>query len=101
MTLAVFHELIYAPRLVDCQQNVPVPSNVNGAVMLEDTGLHGTPVIGVGVRVGVFVTAGVLVRVGIRVMVGVGPVAVRVGVRVMVGESVTVAVGCPVATSVK
>jgi hypothetical protein len=67
VTLLVFHELMNVPRLLDCQQNVPAPSKVNGAVMVEVTGLQ-APVtaVGVGLTVGV--------RVGVRVGVGGVPV---------------------------
>ena len=56
--------------MVDCQQNVPAPSCVNGAVIVAVTGLH-TPVPIVGVIVGVLVRPVVGVRVGVFVMTGV------------------------------
>ncbi len=73
---------MYVPRLLDCQQKVPDPSKVKGAVVVEVTGLQPS-VMGVGVRVGVFEIAGVSVRVGVRVGVfEIAGVSVRVGVRV-------------------
>src|SRR5882757_9664512 len=88
VTLVVFHELIYVPRLVDCQQKLPAPSKVKGAVMVDVTGEQ-APTLGVivivgeamrvavmadvtvmvGVRVGVLLTAGVRVRVKVAVEV--------------------------------
>ena len=113
--LVRFHELTYDPRLLDCQQKLPAPSKVNGAVIVEVTGLHApAPEVGVivgvtgsGVRVSVFVIAGVTVRVreaplvgeappvGVRVSVRVGDaplVGVRVGVTLMIGVRVKVRV---------
>ena len=83
VTLVVFHELMDVPRLVDCQQNTPAPSKMNGAVMVDVTGLH-TPVPCVGVSEGVTVRVRVGVglmgvKVGVRVGVSVGPVGVQVG----------------------
>ena len=102
-TLVVFQELRYVPRLLDCQQNVPAPSKVNGAVMVDVTGLQApTPAVGetVGdnVRVGVM-AGGVNVRVGVLVMPGVN---VRVGVLVGVLEiaGVLVMVGVRLGVSV-
>ena len=112
-TLVVFHELMKLPRLAACQQKVPAPSNVNGIVMVDVTGLQAPPAVGVAVvvgpvvgvlvRVGVLVIAsGVNVRVGVLVMPGVfvrvgvfviaGGVNVRVGVLVITGELVRVGV---------
>ena len=123
VTLTVFHELIYVPRLLDCQQNVPEPSKVKGAVIVDVIGLH-VPTLPVGVMDGVRVRVGVAgsgvtlrvvvidgvtvtvplvgvkVRVAVRVGVKVGPTAVRVGVkgngvtlRVVVMDGVEVRVG--------
>ncbi len=79
VTLVVFHELRNVPRLLDCQQKVPAPSKVKGAVMVEVTGLHGTaPLVGVMVEVAVRVPVGVA-PVGVRVEVSVGPAGVQVG----------------------
>ena len=89
-TLLVFQELIYVPSALACQQKTPAPSNVNGTVMVEVTGVHAPPavgvMVGVNVRVGVLVIStgvGVLVRVCVRVGVLVKPVGVRVGVLVI------------------
>ena len=93
--LVKFHELIYPPRLLDCQQKLPAPSLVKGAAIVALTGLHVEPVPDVvAVAVG---TIGVLVRVnvgpavGVRVRVAVGPegVLVRVAVRVKVAVGPT------------
>jgi len=126
VTLVVFHELIYVARVLACQQRMPAPSKVNGAVIVDVTGLHvPTPDVavtvgvrvrvlvgpGVGVRVGVLEipTVGVLVRVAVRVTVAlIAGVRVRVGVRdgviVPVGEfvmaGVSVRVGVFVITGV-
>src|SRR5262245_49350539 len=92
--LAMFQLLMNEPMLLARQQNVPAPSKVKGAAIVEVIGLQ-VPVPGVGVRVGVRVgvgegpLVGVGVRVGVRVTVG---VAVRVGVRVAVGVFVRVGV---------
>src|SRR5436190_1739035 len=43
VTLFVFQLLTYEPRLVDRQQSVPAPSNVNGALIVAATGLHAPP----------------------------------------------------------
>ena len=56
--------------MVDCQQKLPAPSCVNGAVMVDETGLHPpVPIVGVGemvtVRVGVAEMP--MVGVGVRV----------------------------------
>ncbi len=81
--------------MLACQQKVPTPSWVNGAVMVAVTGLHVAPLevgTGVNVRVGVLVNT---MPVGVRVRVGPG-VGVRVGVNVPVvpvGVRVTVRVG--------
>ena len=40
---ARFHELVYEPRLLACQQNAPAPSNVNGGVLVDVTGLQAPP----------------------------------------------------------
>ena len=67
VTLVVFHELMAVVIDASCQQNVPAPSCVKGAV-IATAGLHGggkQPQVGVavgvmvivGVRVGVLVTA--------------------------------------------
>jgi len=78
--------------LLVCQQKVPTPSLLKGAVMVAVTGLHvPAPPVGVTVGVRVAVTGrGVFVRVGVLVGVNVGPpgVIVRVGVRDGVGEAV-------------
>src|SRR5689334_10226076 len=90
VTLVVFHELMYVPRLLDCQQKVPEPSKLKGAVMVALTGLH-VPVpmvaVGVKVRVDVLLMAGVEVRVGVSVTV-----LVRVGVLLIAGVKVRVGV---------
>jgi hypothetical protein len=92
VTLVVFHELMYVPRELDCQQRVPAPSKVNGAVIVEDTGLQAEPLPEVGeaatVWVGVAVTT---TGVGVRDGVLVGPVE-TVGVLVRVGEAPSVGV---------
>ena len=103
--LVVFHELTKVPRLLDCQQKVPAPSKVKGAVMVDVTGLQvPPPEVGVAVggtevkvRVGVRVIAGgVKVRVGVLV----GPLKVAVRVGVLVGPlKVAVRVGVDVTTS--
>ena len=94
--LVKFQELMYEPRLLDCQQKVPTPSWVKGAVIVAVTGLHVEPLVGVAVtasgvrvRVGVFVIPAVGVRVGVLVIPAVG---VRVGVVVIAGGVVGVAV---------
>src|SRR6185295_11864305 len=66
---AMFQEFTKAPRLLVCQQNVPAPSKVNGAVIVAVTGLHVEP-LEVGVRVGV--AEGPVVGVAVRVAVAVG-----------------------------
>src|SRR4051812_5726009 len=94
MTLVVFQELMKVPRLADCQQKLPAPSKVKGAVMVAVTGLQApAPLVGM--------TVGVFVRVAVRLAVKVGPTSVivpvglgelvRVGVRV--GEAPNVFVG--------
>ena len=65
---ARFHELIYVPRLLDCQQKVPTPSWVKGAVILAVTGLHTKPVATVGEAGGVPVSVIVLVGVTVGVL---------------------------------
>ena len=78
--------------LAICQQKVPAPSKLKGALMAV-AGVHanGLPVavtVGVFVRVGVRVgPTGVLVRVGVRLGV---VVAVNVGVREAVAVAVSV-----------
>jgi hypothetical protein len=80
------------PRLLDCQQKVPVPSCVKGAAIVAFTGLQvetvpgvgDAPVVGVGVRVGEVADVGVLLTAG--------GVSVRVGEAPAVGEFVTVGV---------
>ena len=89
-TLVVFQELTKPPRLLACQQKVPAPSNVNGIVMVEVTGLQAPPVVGDGVSVGPVV--GVKVRVGVLVITG-GMVGVKVRVGVLVGPVVLVGIG--------
>ena len=101
-TLVVFQEFRYVARVLACQQKVPAPSKVNGAVMVEVTGLQ-APLPGVGVIVRVAVGPVVDVRVGVLVMPTVG---VRVGVLVMpmvgvrVGVLVIPAVGVRVGVAV-
>jgi hypothetical protein len=98
--LVRFQELMYAPRLLDCQQKAPIPSWVKGAAIVAVTGLHVEPLVGVaviasevGVRVGVFGTKGVTVRVNV------GP-GVAVRVEVLVTKGVTVRVGVSPAVGV-
>ncbi len=67
VTLTVFQELMYVPRLLDCQQNAPAPSKVKGAVMVDVTGLQAPPVGWVGEAVAVGPVVGVDVRVGVVV----------------------------------
>ena len=101
--LLTFHELIYVPRLVDCQQKVPTPSCVNGAVMVAVTGLQVFVTIVVGVTDGATVRVGVAVigpAVGVRVRVTVGPPGVRVRVEVLVMPAVGVRVTVRVAVLV-
>ena len=105
VTLVVFQELIYVPRLLDCQQKVPAPSKLKGAVMVEETGLH-APTPDVGAMVGVMVRVGVDVLVDVRVTVRVGVnvadpvrVGVIVSVGVTVGVDVSVSVGVRVTVS--
>src|SRR3972149_2079773 len=78
VSVARFQELMNVPRLLVCQQKVPEPSRVKGAVIVALTGLQvdpPPPPPDVGVRVGLGPTVGVRVRVGVEVRVG-----VRVGV---------------------
>ncbi len=67
------------PRLLDCQQNVPAPSKVKGAVIVDVTGLQAPAP---DVAVGVWEAATVGVRVGVLV--------IDPGVWVRVGEAPTV-----------
>ena len=87
-TLVVFQELIYAPKLLDCQQSVPAPSKVNGAVMVDVIGLQVEPLMVVAVIVGVRVGVKDGPAVGVLVRVDVGP-AVGVRVRVLLATGVT------------
>ena len=117
-TLVVFQEFIYVPNALDCQQNVPEPSKVNGAIIVDVTGLQAPPpVVGVAVNgtavrvgeaptVGVLLADGVFVRVAVRVGVLLtAGVFVRVAeaptVGVRVGEAPTVCVGVLVIAEVK
>src|SRR5512140_1733168 len=74
----MFQELMYEPRLLDCQQKVPAPSLVKGAVIVPVIGLQVEPPppgVGVRVNVGVGPVPGVEVRVGggTGVLVGLVP----------------------------
>ena len=102
VTLVVFQELTYAPSALACQQKVPAPSKLNGAVMVDVGVQMPVPVVAVGPTVGVRVKVG---GTGVLVLVAVGPpaVGVRVGVKlgpvVAVLVRVTVRVGVFVATT--
>ena len=56
VTLVAFHELMYVPRLLDCQQNVPAPSKTKGEAITAVTGEQ-VLLLGVAERVGVGVSA--------------------------------------------
>ena len=88
--LVRFHELMDVPRLPDCQQKLPAPSCVNGAVIVALTGLQVEPATDVTTDVGVFVLVGEAPGVGVLVLVAVTTVP---GVEVRVGEAPTIWVG--------
>ena len=98
-TLVVFHELMYVASVLACQQRVPTPSKVKGAVMVDVTGLHVAPVPDVGLGEAPTVWVGVKVRVGVLLATTTG-VAVRVDVFVAPTTAVDVRVGVIVAPGV-
>ena len=80
--------------MLACQQKVPAPSKVKGAVMVDVTGLH-APTRAVGVMLGV------TVRVLVGPVVGVPGVRVDVLTRVGVRVAVNAAVGVPSGVGVR